>query len=435
MTSEQAGANTRADGGPQEARRSPLSRRGFLFSGAAGVGGVAVGAGATGLVTAANADNSPPARPVDDTVSFYGDHQAGIATPAQERMVFAAFDLTSTRRADVVALLKEWTAASDKLTRGEPVGPVAGHPMAPPEDTGEAEGLPAANLTLTVGFGPSLFDERFGLGSRRPAALTEIPPLPSDELDPDRSGGDLCVQACSDDAQVAFHAIRNLLRMGRGTVVMRWCQLGFGRTSTTSHHQSTPRNLMGFKDGTRNIRAEDTADMERFVWVGPRSDQAWMDGGSYLVARRIRMLIEAWDRDRLEDQELVIGRQKVGGGPLTGVHERDEADFSARLPNGLPVIAEDAHIRLAAPVHNAGQKILRRGYSFTDGIDPVTGQLDAGLFFVCFQSDPARQFVAIQRQLGAGDALNEYIKHVGSAVFACPPGVRPGGWWGSGLFA
>ncbi|HZC28090.1 MAG TPA: iron uptake transporter deferrochelatase/peroxidase subunit [Actinopolymorphaceae bacterium] len=414
-------------------QRSPLSRRGFL-TGAAGVGGAAVGASATTVLVQARADDSPPPKPVRDIVAFHGSHQAGIVTPAQERMVFAAFDVTSQRREGLVALLKEWSAAGAKLTTGASVGEVAGHPMAPPEDTGEAEGLPAANLTLTIGFGPSLFDKRFGLARRRPAALAALPALPGDELDPDRSGGDLCVQACADDAQVAFHAVRNLLRLGRGTVVMRWCQLGFGRTSTTSHYQSTPRNLMGFKDGTNNIRAQDTADLSKFVWVGDEGDKAWMRGGSYLVARRIRMLIESWDRDRLEDQEAVIGRQKVGGGPLTGVHERDKVDLTAKKPDGELIVAEDAHIRLAAHAQNDGQKILRRGYSFTDGMDPLTGQLDAGLFFICFQQDPRRQFVAIQRRLGSSDALNEYIKHVGSALFACPPGVQPGGWWGDTLF-
>ncbi|GAB3403100.1 Dyp-type peroxidase [Flindersiella endophytica] len=414
-----------------------FTRRGLLYGGAA-VGGAAVGAAAGGLIGAASADDhvvtaAPP--PKSDIVPFWGKHQAGIATPVQERLVFASFDVVTSDRASLVSMLKEWTRAAALMTRGEPVGDVAGHPMAPPEDTGEAEGLPSANLTLTVGFGPSLFDSRFGLASRRPAALQPIPALPGDELDPSRSGGDLCVQACADDAQVAFHAIRNLLRIGRGTVVMRWCQLGFGRAATTSRSQSTPRNLMGFKDGTNNILAENKHDMSSFVWVGPSSDQAWMHGGSYVVTRRIRMLIEAWDRDRLEDQEAVIGRQKVGGAPLGAVHEHDTVPLAKKSAAGSPVIETDAHIRLAAPSSHGGKKILRRGYSFTDGMDPRTGQLDAGLFFICFQNDPESQFVAIQRRLGASDLLNEYIKHVASAVFACPPGLRPGSWWGQELFA
>lgn len=412
-------------------RRSRVSRRGFL-TGAAGVGGAAVGAGATRAFTGTGRSEAAEPVPVP-VVAFHGDHQAGIATTAQDRLVFASFDLTSTRRDDLVDLLTTWTRAAEHLTRGEPVGTVAGHPQAPPADTGEAQGLGPANLTVTVGFGPSLFDGRFGLADRRPAALTELPALPGDQLDPDRSGGDLAVQACADDPQVAFHAVRNLLRLGRGTVVARWMQLGFGRTSTTSEKQTTPRNLMGFKDGTNNITVEHPDDLDGFVWVGRETDQRWMRGGSYLVARRIRMLIESWDRDRLDDQQNVFGRQKVSGAPLTGIAEHDRVDLAATGAGGVPVIPADAHIRLAAPSNNGGTRILRRGYSYTDGMDPRTGQLDAGLFFICYQKDPGEQFVAIQRNL-ASDALNEYIKHVGSAVYACPPGVGDGGWWGRELF-
>ena len=77
--------------------------------------------------------------------------------------------------------------------------------------------------------------------------------------------------------------------------------------------------------------------------------------------------------------------------------------------------------------------MLRRGYSFTDGINPVTNQLDAGLFFIAFQRDPRTGFIAVQQNL-ASDALNEYIRHTGSAVFAVPPGVRPTGYIGETLF-
>jgi deferrochelatase/peroxidase EfeB len=303
-------------------------------------------------------------------------------------------------------------------------------PDLPPDDTGEAQDLPPARLTVTFGFGPSLFrrdsEDRFGLAARRPAALAELPPFASDALDPDRSGGDLCVQACADDPQVAFHAVRNLARIGRGAVVMRWSQLGFGRTSSTSRAQATPRNLMGFKDGTNNIKLEDTDALERFVWVGANDEPAWLRGGSYLVARRIRMLIEVWDRASLADQQATIGRVKHTGAPLGGAHEFDPVRLSA-----LPV---DAHIRLAAPAENGKVRILRRGYSFTDGMDPRLGQLDAGLFFISFQRDP-QQFFHLQQRLAHTDALNEYISHTGSAIFACPPGTGTGGYVGAGLFA
>jgi len=405
-----------------------FSRRGFL----AGALSTAAAAGAGAALAGCDTARSGAARPA--VIAFRGAHQAGIATPAQDRLAFAAFDVTSTSRAELIDLLRRWTAAAEKMTRGEPVGAVEGGEHYVPADTGEATGLPAANLTITIGFGPSLFDGRFSLASRRPAALRELPAFAGDELDPRISGGDLCIQACADDPQVAFHAVRNLNRMGFGVTSMRWFQLGFGRTSSTTPSQQTPRNLMGFKDGTRNINGELATDLDSHVWVGPGTDQSWLVGGSYLVSRKIRMGIEAWDRDRISDQEAVFGRTKVEGAPLTGAHERDEPDLAAKGGDGTPVIPAAAHIRLAAPESNGGVKILRRGYSFTDGVDPLTGQLDAGLFFICFQSDPATGFIPVQRNL-ARDALNEYIKHTSSALFACPPGPGQGEYWGQRLFS
>jgi deferrochelatase/peroxidase EfeB len=262
-----------------------------------------------------------------------------------------------------------------------------------------------------------------------------VGPLPSDELEPGRSGGDLCVQACADDPQVAFHAVRNLTRLARGAAELRWTQLGFGRTSSVTSAQGAARNLQGFKDGTNNLHGDDDASMRRHVWLGADEPQAWVRGGTILVARRIRMLIEAWDRTGLDDQEQTIGRFKLTGAPLNGHREHDTVDLAATGPHGKPLIGPDAHIRLAAPASNAGAALLRRGYSFTDGIDPASGQLDAGLFFIAFQRDPQRQFAAIQQRLGSSDSLNEYIRHTGSAVFAIPPGTRPGGFVGEGLFA
>ena len=171
---------------------------------------------------------------------------------------------------------------------------------------------------------------------------------------------------------------------------MRWSQLGFGRTSSTTTAQATPRNLMGFKDGTNNIKSEDGAEMNAFVWVGDETDQPWMRGGSYLVSRRIRMLIESWDADYLADQERVFGRVKDTGAPLSGTKEFDPVNLEATKGGRQPVIPADAHIRLAAPATNGGQKILRRGYSYTDGTDPATGQLDAGLFFIAYPEGPAQ---------------------------------------------
>jgi deferrochelatase/peroxidase EfeB len=392
-----------------------FDRRAFL----GGVGGLAIGAGVATAVESSDAeDDGDP----DGSVEFYGERQAGITTPTQSRLHIAAFDIVEgTSRDDLRDLMREWTAASARMTAGKSLASGAVEPLAPPVDTGEADGLPASMLTVTFGFGSALF-ERYRLSSQRPDALRRLPPLPGDELDPERSDGDFCVQACANEPEVAFHAVRNLARIGRGAVVMRWSQLGFGRTAKTVASQQTPRNLMGFKDGTNNITADQTESLLKHVWVGSEAPP-WLRGGTYMVTRRIRMLIEVWDRASLGDQEATIGRQKASGAPLGGAQEHDAMNLGARGHDGQPVIPSNAHIRLAAPASNGGERILRRGYSFTDGFDPELGQLDAGLFFIAFQRDAHRQFVPIQTRLGR-DALNEYIKHVSSGLFAVPPGVR-----------
>jgi deferrochelatase/peroxidase EfeB len=210
------------------------------------------------------------------------------------------------------------------MCAGHPVGAVGSEAADSPEDTGEAFGLPAERLTVTVGFGPTLFqrggEDRFGLARLRPDALADVPPMPGDRLDPLLSGGDIGVQACADDPVVAFHAVHNLARLGRGVVVTRWSQVGFGRTSSGGRHDPTPRNLQGFKDGTNNIAISDEEALAQSVWVAPGDDPAWMRGGTYQVVRRIRVLIEAWDRTALGEQEATIGRRKLSGAPLSGKH-------------------------------------------------------------------------------------------------------------------
>jgi deferrochelatase/peroxidase EfeB len=406
-----------------------LTRRKLLAAAGGGALGLAA-AGAGGYLLADEAG----AGDAFATFPFYGAHQAGIVTPAQDRIVFGSFDVVTASRSDLEELLRDWTAAAARLTAGLPLAEPDETLPLPPVDTGEALGLAPARLTVSFGFGPTLFN-RFGLDSRRPEGLRELPLFPGDALQPDRSGGDLCVQACADDPVIAFHAVRNLARIGFGRAALRWTQLGFGRTSATTSSQSTPRNLQGFKDGTNNLRGDDGDAMAQFVWVGEDEPQAWFRGGTYLVARRIRMLIETWDRSSLDDQQQTIGRFKSSGAPLTGAGEHDPVDLEAKDGSGSPIIPLDSHIRLAGPAANGEQRILRRGYSYTDGIDPRTGELDAGLFFVAFQRDLERGFIRIQSRLGARDALNEYIVHTGSAVFAVPPGVREGEVVGHGLFA
>ncbi len=412
-------ADGRPDGG--------LNRRTFL----AGAGGLGLALGVTG----AQVESAGATSATDPVVAFHGSHQAGIATAPQDHLHLAAFDLVATDRAEVAGLMQTWTAAAARLTSGLPVGTLDDNLLAPPADTGEAIGSGTANLTVTFGFGPGLFSDgrgdRYGLAAARPAALADLPAFDGDELDPARSGGDLVVQACADDSLVAFHAVHNLARLARGTAVLRWSQLGFGRTSSTSRQQQTPRNLMGYKDGTNNIPTADAALMQRHVWVGSEGPD-WMRDGTYLVVRRIRMLLEAWDRSSLDEQQRTIGRLKYSGAPLGALHEFDAVDLTALDESGQTVIPAGSHIREAAPSVNDGERILRRGYSFDDGVDSL-GEQDAGLLFVCFQRDPRRQFVAIQRRLAANDGLSTYTRHTTSALFACPPGAQADHWLGEAL--
>ncbi|WP_458243422.1 iron uptake transporter deferrochelatase/peroxidase subunit [Streptomyces sp. MAI_2237] len=413
-------------------RKAAPSRRSLIGWGGAGLAlGAAVAGGAVAMTRVGN-DVDPAAAETGAAVAFHGANQAGIATPVQDRLHFAAFDVQTDDRAEFVRMLKDWTEAARRMTAGKAVGEGAygGLAEAPPDDTGEALGLKPSRLTLTIGFGPSLFEkfgDTFGIKDKRPEALVDLPQFAGDNLDKTRTGGDLCIQACADDPQVAVHAIRNLARIGMGTVNIRWSQLGFGKTSSTTPDAQTPRNLMGFKDGTRNIAGTETDRLKKFVWVGEKDGPDWMTGGSYLVARRIRMHIETWDRTSLQEQEDVFGRDKGEGAPVGKAKEHDEPFLKAMKP--------DAHVRLAHPDSNGGITILRRGYSFTDGTDGL-GRLDAGLFFLAYQRDVRKGFIPLQRRLSAQDALNEYIQHVGSAVFAVPPGVRgKDDWWGSTLFS
>ncbi|MGL6236747.1 MAG: iron uptake transporter deferrochelatase/peroxidase subunit [Segniliparus sp.] len=424
--------------------KSGLSRRSLFAAG--GAGAAAVAGAAAGFALAP--DRSAPQSDREGTVPFRGPHQAGITTPQQDQLHFAALDLTTTSRDELVGLLKRWTAMAERMTQGGetvPGGAMAGNPLSPPEDTGEAFDLAPARLTITIGFGPRLFgagagdlrgggsgSDPFGLAKHRPAALADLPAFPGDALAPERSGGDIMLQACANDPQVAVHAVRNLVRAGMGTVAVRWSQLGFGRTSSTSTSQVTPRNLFGFKDGTNNIKAEEPGALDQHVWVAKGDGPDWLAGGSYLVARRIRMTIERWDRDTLQDQEQTIGRSKQSGAPLSGGGEFEPLDLDAKFGTG-PAIPLGAHVRLASHQNLNGVRILRRGYNFTDGSDG-NGHLDAGLFFLAFCRDPGKQFVPMQTTLAKSDALNEYIKHTGSALFACPPGAGQGEYWGQALF-
>ncbi|KVW70383.1 iron uptake transporter deferrochelatase/peroxidase subunit [Burkholderia ubonensis] len=418
------------------------ARRGFLKA-----GGAAVAAGlAAASMPAAHAAGAPApnAAAHDDVEPFYGKHQGGITTPQQRHAYFAALDLTATRRADVVALLKTWTDAAARMTRGETAQPLitSGGDDAAPVDGGDALGLGPARLTITFGFGPGMFalagKDRYGLAKHRPAALVDLPRFNGDQLLPEKTGGDLFIQACADDAQVAFHAVRQLVRLGASAAQMRWGQAGF----TSGKPGETPRNLMGFKDGTMNPSMSDPAAMNEFVWAGSEGP-AWMNGGTYTVVRRIRITLEHWDNTELGFQEQVVGRHKYSGAPLGRQHEFEPLDLDAADKDGNPVIPDNSHARLASPQLNNGAQILRRAYSYNDSTNfyverwpPWRQQTeyDAGLMFLAHQRDPRRGFIPINEKLAKLDIMNQFTTHVGSAIFACPPGAQPGSFIGAALF-
>ncbi len=433
------------------------SRRGFL-------GGAAGGALAALASTARAAD--PAAKGISTASQgqgraivepFHGPHQAGILTAQQNHTFFAAFDLVTADRAAVESLLRRWTEMAERLTRGETAASLEGvKPDVAAPDSGEALGLAAARLTLTFGFGPGLFVkdgmDRYGLAARRPEALVDLPEFNGDQLEAARTGGDVSVQACADDPQIVFHAIRQLARAAGDVARLRWTQTGF---SANYAAEDTPRNLMGFKDGTQNPIAErprEHADgvtrpnplsPDTVVWAG-EDGPAWMRGGSYMVIRRIRMALEHWDNTDVEFQELTIGRHKYSGAPLGGTSEFDPLDFDKVDAEGMPVIPDNAHVRLAASVSNDGAEILRRAYSYNDGTNVIAErwppwrqglEYDAGLLFICYQRDPRTGFIKIFEPMAKFDALNQYTTHTGGGLFACPPGVGPGEFLGQALFA
>ena len=412
-----------------------LSRRDMLRL--AGVGGVGLllGAGSVGsILTSKGMSESilSVTGKEDDSIPFYGQHQAGIITPSQNFLCFATFDVTSDKVSDLRKLFKAWTEAAVTMTTGAFVGNINDNTNLPPTDTGEAAGLSPSRCTLTFGVGPSLFDSRFGLQNRRPSTFQELPHFKADSLDPAWCGGDLCVQVCADDLQVAFHAIRNLARIARGTAVLRWTQEGFQRSNHADPKGGTPRNLLGFKDGTANPNVTDSKLMKEVVWSQSVDGSNWMTGGSYMAVRRVRMRIEVWDRSTLGDQEDTFGRYRHSGAPLGSQDEFEPLKLDALDPSGNPVIPASSHVALA---HGDGSiQIFRRSYSYSSGMDLKTGQLDAGLLFISFQRDLQKQFVPMQQRLADSDKLNEYTVHKGSAVFACFPGTTQGGFIGETLF-
>ena len=417
---------------PQE---EGVDRRRFLTAtGVAGLSGAGAGAAIASLASGQGPSAAPTAAaPAQATVGaatvpFTGPHQPGITTPAQQqaRAWVAAFDLRpGADKTALRALLRRWSDAAEKMSRGEPASVAA--------DDLIAAGTGPSSLTVTIGFGPSLFGKASLPAAARPAALTPLPAFHGDQLDLARSDGDLGVVVCADDALVVFHAARTLQRLAKGTASLRWQMSGFARTpGAAADPASTQRNLMGQLDGTNNPKTADPAFTSK-VFAPANADPAWMRGGSYLVIRRIRMLLDQWENLPATQQERVIGRHKNSGAPLSGGTEFTPANYGMKSPDGTFAIPENAHIRLSTAAFNRGATILRRGYNYADGTRP-DGTPDAGLIFMAWQADPRTGFIPIQQQLTtAGDALNAFIRHETSALFAMPPAATPGGYLGQDL--
>jgi len=390
-----------------------IDRREFLKKAGIGGAGLALGVSGASAFFANKAQEEKKISDGGEEISFYGEHQAGITTPMQKNIYFVVLDLHSTDKEEVIQMFKDWTDYSSKLVDGELVKKDGSNALLPPSDTGETVGLNPYRLTLTFGVSAD-FLKKMGLEKKRPKEFRDLPPFPKEQLQEKYTGGDIVIQACADDEQVAFHAVRNLVRKARNTVTMKWSQSGF---AAIGDRMSTPRNLFGFKDGTANVTKE--KDFDKVIWTD--SDD-WMKGGTYMAVRRIQMFLETWDRTNLQEQENTFGRYKESGAPFGKKDEFDEVDLAL-----LPV---DSHVRLAKEVN---KPIYRRSYSYSDGIVEKTGQFDTGLLFLAFQKNPD-SFVKVQTNLGAQDKMNEYVTHIGSGLFACFAGVKKGEYLGQKLF-
>lgn len=424
-TTRTGGADGGAKADPTSAGTG-LSRRRLLGTvSAAGTAGLALGAAGGAYAHAATREEATALTSVGSTsVPFHGTHQAGILTPGQAHGHLAAFDLApDAGRKQAAALLRRWSRTAQRLMAGEPQD-------GGDHDTGVALDAGPSSLTITFGFGRTFFG-RTGLKDRLPTELAPLPDFSSDALDKKRSDGDLWIQIGADDALVAFHALRALQREAAGTAKLRWQMNGFNRSRGATDRPRTVRNLMGQIDGTNNPRPSEK-DFNKRIFVPSSGSPGWMANGSYVVVRRIRMLLDDWEKRSAAEQEKVIGRRKSDGAPLSGGGEHTEPDLEKRGKDGSVAIAANAHIRVTSPDTNAGAAMLRRPFSFHDGFRD-DGSPDAGLLFLAWQADPLRGFVPVQRKLDRGDALSAFIRHEASALFAVPGGPREGEYVGQRL--
>ena len=400
-------------------KSSSVTRRSFSKMMGIGRAGVVIGASGAGSVFSFKSMFDTPEDEEKDAYEFYGKVQAGVTTPTQKTCNFVSLELKSKDKNAIKDMFKEWTKMAANMTDGDAVEKDSKNPLLPPVDTGEAIGLGASKLTITFGVSKS-FLKKLGLSNKIRKDYKDLPHFPNDQITDDYSDGDIMIQACSNDEQVTFHAVHNLIRPFRDLIKVKWSQNGF----VSVKGKETPRNLMAFKDGTVNPRK--TNEYKDYVYI----DDGWAKNGTYCIIRRIQIHIETWDRTALEEQEATFGRKRASGAPLTGKKEFDEMDLKAKDSTGEYVIPKDAHARLAK---EAKTSIKRRAYNYTAGTNEKTGNLETGLLFICFQKSP-QQFIDIQNHLGHQDKLNEYITHRGTATFIVLPGVQKGGYLGESLF-
>jgi dye decolorizing peroxidase len=386
-------------------------------------GGIAAGAAGAGIIVnqlAANGGTTQSGGNAQPTPSFYGIHQPGVTDHAPAHLRFVSFDLTGATlrggRPAIAALQRSLSTAAAAM--------MAGHWIE--QQGGALAGVEPAGLSMTFGFGARLITAS---GASLPAAMKPLPAFHGDRLDPARSSGDLGVQVCGQNEKVVDSAARALIALATPGAVPRWIQAGFLPADAAANPGQTPRNLMGQLDGTDNPTG---ARRELAVWVNHAVQPAWMAGGTYLVCRRIRMLLESWERLGVDAKQQVIGRRLDNGAPLSGGTEHSTPSFAAADADGRPMIPANAHLRLTHPAMNGGSTMLRRGFSYDEGLG-TDGTQQAGLFFQAFQTDPHQVFVPIQRRLAAADALTAFIRHEASALFAVPPGAPEGGWVGQSL--
>ena len=417
--------------------RQGISRRGFV-AGALGAGaGAAVGVGATLALTDSEQHAPPPPQQGGGFTAFEGPHQAGIVTlPIPDQGLIASFNLQTRDRAGLETVLTELTDEIRGLMAGKP--PEIREPEYPPVDSGILGAEPPAdNLSILVGLGASVFDDRFGLADRKPKELVTMPFLANDRLDPRLSHGDVSIVFEAGHNDTVQFALRQVMRRTRADLTLKWMIDGYARGigAGQASEAATPRNLLGFKDGTANPDVEDAALMDRHVWVAPGDGEPeWTAGGSYQAVRIIRMFVEFWDRTQLIEQENLIGRAKVSGAPMGMTGEFDDPDYPED-PDGKR-IRLDAHIRLANPRTPESDEnlILRRGFNYSRGFDG-SGRLDQGLAFIAYQRSLDKGFLAVQKRL-TGEPLEEYILPVGGGFFFVLPGVTgEDRFLGDGLFA